>query len=230
MFTETFFRFRPGRLMAFLAAGLLFLAAWAALMEVRAGAELKSARLALAGEQPDYDKAVRHYFRALNWYSPAGSSQTAADEFLALALRLEERGSRREAFDALLKLRSALYAARSFYQPRRDILATADSLLAWHLAEQAVGYERPGRALDFLARVEFYYHLYSAPSLPHEGWALAAVAGFWLWAGGVLAFIFKVFGPRAVGLSLGPRLAGGRYALLTAGLGCSLWVVGLLKT
>lgn len=212
-----------------LSIGLLFAIAWAGLMEFRAKDELTQARQALAKEDQDYEKAVRHYFRALNWYSPVGSSQTAANEFLALSLKLEEQGNRQAAFDALTKLRSALYAARSFYQPRRDILETVDPLLAWSLAEQAVGYDRPGRSLDFLAKAAFYQHIYSSPSLPREIWALAVEVGFWLWVSGVLIFIFWVFNSEAAALTLKARLARAWYAPAIFGAGYFLWVLGLLK-
>jgi tetratricopeptide (TPR) repeat protein len=191
---------RP-KLLAGLAAAAALLIGLAALMEARASGELGEARaLAKAG---DFAGADRHYFQALNWYAPWGSSQRAADELMALAVAHLEAGRRPEALQSLLRLRSALIAARSFYQPREDLLAEATPLIALSLARLKLG-DAAGRE-ELLAQAAIYQQRYSEDPVRAGIWPLLAVCGFLLWAGAAFRLVFAYFQAPGPHLPLAPR-------------------------
>ncbi|MBW2092267.1 MAG: hypothetical protein JRI34_09130, partial [Deltaproteobacteria bacterium] len=85
----------------------------AGVLEFRARSELALARQAL--DRSELNESLKHYSRALNWYVPFGSAETAAKELLDLGLRLENQNRFDEARLAFSRLRSGLYGARSLY-------------------------------------------------------------------------------------------------------------------
>jgi hypothetical protein len=179
-------------LMVGLASALVFVVFLAALFERRAWDELSRARTMVAGG--DFAGADRHYFQALNWYAPWGSSQKAAEELLALGLEHLKAGRKEEAFRSLLRLRSALIAARSFYQPRQDLLDTANPLIALSLAEKRLGPKASRQ--EVAEQAAFYQLLYSADNSPYQPWDFLVVFSFLLWAGAGFTFIFLHFQTR----------------------------------
>lgn len=177
---------------ACLAVLLAALVGLAALMERRAGDELYKAReLVAAG---DYLAADRHYFQALNWYAPWGSSQAAADELYGLALNHLKSGRKAQALQSLLRLRSALLAARSLYQPRRDLLDAASPLIALSLAEMKLGEGAPRELI--LAKAAFYQLLYSDDPARDQRWLYMIVFSFLLWTGSAFCWVFSFFRER----------------------------------
>jgi hypothetical protein len=177
------------KLLTGLIAALVLFAFLVALIEKRAGAELESARtFAAAG---DYAAADRHYFQSLNWYAPWGSSQKAADELLALGLEHLKSGREKEAFQSLLRLRSALVAARSFYQPREDLLEIATPLIALILARQKLGVETARE--DIAEQAAIYQALYVSAAKREQRWYFVMVFSFLLWAGSAFYIVFAYF-------------------------------------
>jgi hypothetical protein len=183
------------KLAAALAAALALLAFLAVLLERRAEEELEAARAFAA--QGDYKAADRHYFQALNWYAPWGSSQKAADELMALGLEHLRSGRDGQAFQSLLRLRSALVAARSFYQPRPDLLEAATPILAISLARQKLGPEASQE--DISSQAAIYHSLYVSAAAREQRWYFLIVFSFLLWVGAAFHFIFSFFRPQ------GPR-------------------------
>jgi hypothetical protein len=177
------------KLLKSLIVALILFAFLAALLEKRAGAELETARnFAAAG---DYASADRHYFQSLNWYAPWGSSQKAADELLALGLEHLKSGREKEAFQSLLRLRSALVAARSFYQPREDLLEFATPLIALLLARQKLGEEAANEEIAEQAAI--YQTLYVSAAAREQRWYFVMVFSFLLWAGTAFYIVFAYF-------------------------------------
>ena len=180
------------KLLTALIAALALFAFLAIMLEMRAGAELDRAR-ALAAEG-DYAAADRHYFQSLNWYAPWGSSQKAADELLALGLEHSRSGREAEAFQSMLRLRSALIAARSFYQPRRDILKTATPVIALSLAHLKLGPDASPESVA--AQALAYQTLYSSAASRGQLWYFLIVFNFLLWVGAAFHFVFAYFRER----------------------------------
>jgi tetratricopeptide (TPR) repeat protein len=176
-------------LLSALAAALVLLAVLAALMESRASAELERARAFVAAG--DLKAADRHYFQALNWYAPWGSSQTAADELMALARSHLAAGRQTEAYHSLLRLRSALLAARSVYQPRTDLLEEATPLIALYLAQLRLGKWSPRE--DILELAAFYQRLYSVDPGREQSWLYLVVFSFLLWTASAFHLVFACF-------------------------------------
>lgn len=163
-------------------AVLVFLAV---LIEVRARSELGLARKAAA--RSDVRTAMKHYARSLNWYLPFGSAETAAEELLALGLKLASDGRETEAAIALSRMRSGLYGARSLFTPRRDLIAEAEPHLAGLRARARLGGSAAPAELD--KKTAEYLAIYRRPARPGTGPALAAVGGFAVWVAAVLVFI-----------------------------------------
>jgi hypothetical protein len=110
--------------------------ALAIMMETRARNELALARAASAG---NIDLALKHYSRCLTWYVPFGTAETAAEELLALGEKWSEAGRIRDAYLAIIRMRSGLYGARWLIVPRQDLLDRAEPLLARLQAQRKLG-------------------------------------------------------------------------------------------
>jgi hypothetical protein len=158
----------------FAAVYLVFLAV---LFEGRASQELAKARIFRG--QGDFKQANLHYFQALNWYAPWGSSQTAADELMDMAVKNIERREKTEAYYSLLRLRGGLLAARSFYIPRRDLLEKANAIIILYLAEIKLGPQATRE--EFNSQVMIYNKLYSLDALPKQSWYFFVIIGFFTW-------------------------------------------------
>lgn len=168
-------------LIAAAAAGL------AGLVEFRARGELSLARDAVCRQE--VGGALRHYSRALNWYLPWGSAETAAAELLEFGLRLKAEGRDEPAFLALSRARAGLYGARGLYTPRPDLIARAEPPLAELMARRKLGPE--ASASDLEAQSRRYLDLLARPAKPDLAPGLAAAGGFLLWVGAALVFIAR---------------------------------------
>ncbi|MDR1166470.1 MAG: hypothetical protein LBO66_11520 [Deltaproteobacteria bacterium] len=214
-----------------LALIILFLAFMAAFMEIRASGELKKARA--FQESGASEKAIVHYFRALNWYSPVGASASAAQELYDLSASLKSQGESAQAYLGFLRLRAALNAARSFYFPRADLLDASNRELSGYLASlkikeaRALGTESALPA-DFAENeTERYYRIYSTYPVTHEGSLFAAVVGFLAWTLGGAWAIARFFRAGAEGLPLSARASLARRPLALFALGYIIWIVGM---
>ncbi|MDR1111561.1 MAG: hypothetical protein LBP92_12950 [Deltaproteobacteria bacterium] len=207
---------------ALFAVAAVYLIFLGTMMELRAHAELEKARLSI--KHGDLDSGNRHYFQALNWYAPWGSSQRAADELMSLAKENMRHGFKQEAYQSLLRLRGGLLAARSFYVPRMDLIESANSLISLYLAEIRLG---PGASHEAItARAQEYLQLYSVEKLPRQSWYFFAVLGFFLWVVAGFWVIYAIYGPtRANGLRM--RLKMARIPMAIFVYGYALWIVGM---
>ena len=188
------------------------------MMEYRAGRETALARAAAA--QGADEEAAKHYTRALNWYVPFGSAETAAEEMLALGLARDQEGRSGEAILYLSRMRSGLYGARSLFTPRPDLIARAEPVLARLRAVQKLGPDAEPSELQ--AKTDQYLEIMRRPSRPATLPALAAVGGFFLWAAAGLWFIFSFFSFKKRGW-----LSGWLPAALFA-LGFAAWIWGMI--
>jgi hypothetical protein len=167
----------------------LFIIFIAIFMEVKAANELETARKTLLKSE---ETAIRHYFQALNWYAPWGSSQTAAEELRDLGLSLNKEGKRVLAYQAFLRLRGALYAARSFYTPRRDILETANVFLAGYLSDMKLSVNNGrGNREELYAE---YLRIYSADVNFSEFYGFLVVLTFLGWVLSFIKILYSFFG------------------------------------
>jgi len=180
---------RRFRGLSLLLAVLAALTALTVIIERRAGQELRSAEQALA--RNDTSGAIKHYGRCLNWYVPWGSAETAAERFLALGRSLAGQGREAEAVQALTRMRSGLYGARSLFTPRPDLIAQAEPLLAQLRARQKIGPDASPDAVSKQAAV--YLDLMRRPARPETGAAAAAAGGFFIWVLSTFFFIKRFF-------------------------------------
>lgn len=205
-----------------LAAAFIFLIFLIFFMEFRAAKELSKARN--FRETGAVLTAARHYFQALNWYSPWGASQRAADELMDLGLENLKAGRKYEAYVCFLRLRGALIAARSFYLPRRAELEKINSLISLYLAESKLG---PGATIEEIKNQAIIYHrLYSSSPDFSQGWYFVAISGFFIWVGAASRVLISFYGPKRT-LGWPERLLKARLALLAFIVGYVLWVLGM---
>lgn len=183
------------------------------LMEFRAREEMTLARQARA--KTDYQEAIKHYSRAMNWYLPWGSAETAAEELLVLGQTLGSQGQISEAAKALARVRGGLYAARSLFTPRPDLIAKVEPILAGWQAKLRLGPEATPQALEKQTRE--YLIILQQPARPGTWPAMAAELGFILWVAATAMFIMAY--TRQV------RTAG-LWAVLWA-IGFTVWLWGL---
>jgi hypothetical protein len=205
------------------AIGVVYLVFLGFMMEFRAHVELEKARFSKS--QGDLDSANRHYFQALNWYAPWGSSQRAAEELMAMAKDNMGRGLKQEAYQSLLRLRGSLLAARSFYVPRKDLIELSNSFISLYLAETRLG---PGASREAIgAQGQIYLQLYSLEKLPKQSWYFFAILGFLLWICAGFWLICVLFGPNRKAGGVMARLKIGRIPLAVFVYGYALWLVGM---
>ena len=163
--------------------------------------------------------AITAYRQAIRWYSPGSGP---VDEAVASLERLGSEYDTRDPALALMSwraLRSALFAARSFYQPYPDKIGLANG----HIARLMAAQEAPDPA-KLAEREAHHLALLARDHAPNVGWSLLAVLSFLAWGGALLMFAGRAFEPKA-GALLAP--AARRWGL-TFVVSYAFWVVGLL--
>jgi tetratricopeptide (TPR) repeat protein len=191
-------------------------------MEYNSRVELNKAReKSSVGE---YEKAVYYYFKSINYFSPIGASQTAASELLDLALFLEERGDKKKAYFAFLRLRGSLSAARSFYTPRNDLIIKANMGIANYLAHEKQKNSPEG--FDLARETDYYYSLYASYPPNGQFWYFIAVLGFVIWTISGVKSIFRIF-PQKIESPLKERFKSAKVDLGLFVLGYALWLTGM---
>lgn len=174
-----------------------------------------------AVEELKTDLALKHYARAMNWYLPFGTAETAAEELYKLGTTWAKQGRNREAALALSRLRSGLYGARSFYTPRKDLIAKAEPLLARLRAQSKPDAGSSSESLE--KRTTRYLSYLQKPIRPSTPAGLAASFGFLLWVAGVIALIFRFFGQAKTRSDPGIYICGGATLI-----GLVLWMLGMM--
>jgi hypothetical protein len=197
---------------------LVFLLFLAVFMEVRANERLNKARGELASER--IESSITYYFQALNWYSPIGSSQKAAEELGALGASLLEKGDTENSYQAFLRLRSGLNASRSFYFPKRDLLEFANRHISNYLASKTNLQEGEEKT-----KADLYFELYQSSPKTNEGWYLTVVLTFILWAMSGIKCIFTLHARGNTGVF--EKLKSARYPLFLFALSYALWIVAM---
>jgi uncharacterized integral membrane protein len=200
---------------------LAFLVFLSLFMEVKAHERLTKARE--AAESKQFHQAIVYYFQAINWYSPVGSSQSAAAELLSLGESLNQAGEKDLAYQSFLRLRSALNAARSFYFPKKEILGKANHAISLYLAEKKLGDNFPPE--DIASMTNAYFQLYQSTPVTNEGWYLAIVAGFLLWILSAIKAIFTLFGGERASLST--KVAQAKIPIVLFFFGYAIWLYAM---
>jgi hypothetical protein len=159
------------------------------------------------------DEAIGFYDRALHMYWPGSPAVArAVDALTTLAAQREASGDREGALHAWRVLRSGLYAARGLYLPYPQVVAQTEARIAELTAQKLNDPAEQERQLRFLQQSHD----------PHRGWSMLALAGFALWVGAAVGFIWRAMTPQGR-LVVKPAL---RWAaLFVAGYG--LWLTGL---
>jgi hypothetical protein len=179
------------------------------------------ARDALSSNQ--IEKASMYYFQSINWYSPIGSSQTAAEELFDLAENLNRSGKERLAYQAFSRLRIGLNAARSFYFPRNNLLEKANYNISLYLAASKLNSQQDSD--DTIAAAEYYFKLYQNSPKTNEGWYLAVLIGFFLWSISIIKSIFILFSDNQTVLK--SKKSSLKIPIILFIMGYTLWIIAM---
>lgn len=177
------------RILTFAIAALVMLLLVLVRVAVGAYSELNSGKDA---EQQLYlDVAVVHYARALEWYVPGlPAMDEAADRLMDIGNAARDVGDAEMAFMAYSYLRSALYAGRSFYTPREDIIAVCDEQIA-ELLSKVPDVQRYHPDMDRGQLKEMFLSYSRRFPGPSVGWSVLAILGFSVWIGSTAVFLYK---------------------------------------
>jgi hypothetical protein len=172
----------------------------------------------------DWKKAIRHYDRAIHWYTPFSSTVPKSIQRLwEIGQQREQEGDERAALEAYWSLRSGLYGARSFYVPQAEWIERANERIAalWAAREP---YAEEEKTMSPAERQRDYLQLLQKDRAPKVGWAAVTEIGFFGWVGSVLMFIFT-FLRKEGGLARGKALLwGGSTAFFYF-----LWILGMVR-
>lgn len=151
-----------------------------------------AARLQIEG---DLHAAVEHYAYAMRWYTPlAGAPSEAADALWDIADDATGQGDRPLAMKALRRLRGGILATRGLHCPFCDLLDPVNQKLAVHIADEQLELGQPtirGRSRTEL--VADHLALLRLDPIPHRGWSLLAIFGFFGWVAGGFLLAFRGF-------------------------------------
>lgn len=204
-------------LLALLAIGLV---AWVRVVMASHDAMETAAAAEASGDEA---AAVEHYQYAMRWYSPFASTPAeAADALWRLGDAATARGDRAAAMAAFRRLRGGILATRGLTCPFCDLLDPVNQRLAVLIAAEQQALGQPtirGRSREAL--VADHLALLRLDPIPHPGWALLAVLGFFAWVAGGFLVVFRGLDPA---LRRTPAFA--RWAGLTA-VGFAAWLLGL---
>jgi tetratricopeptide (TPR) repeat protein len=188
-------------------------------MEVKASERLDKARI--ASESNQIESSIIYYFQAINWYSPIGSSQTAANELFILGETLTQAGQKQLAYQAFLRLRSALNAARSFYFPKKDLLEKSNYQIALYLAAEKLGPSAKSNEIN--AAVNRYFQIYQNSPETNEIWYLLILLSFFLWSISAIRSIFTLFNNENTPLR--NKISVSKIPLSLFVIGYALWII-----
>jgi hypothetical protein len=172
---------------------------------------------ALAGDARWTDVIVEYRW-AMRWYTPWGSHHGAAADALLRIAALRADDHPEDAVMALDGLRSALIAARSFYQPRPDLIAQVHAQIPTLLARVAErnGDKRPRAELEARFRRD-----YERPVGVPLHVSAAVTLGFLLWFGAAIWTVARGLEPDG---RFGPRAWRGIGA---SALGFAMWAAAM---
>lgn len=177
-----------------------------------------------AFQEQDYHKAITHYERCIQWYTPASKYVAdAAQKLWQIGELAEGQGKNDLALEAYESLRSSFYAVRSFYTPYREWIARCDEKIASLVAAKGPTVKRDiGKS--YAQRKAEYLKLLKKDVAPNVAWSVLLEAGFVGWIGSTIAFIFQAFS-REGGLHNKKALFWGSLIMAFY----TLWIIGMLK-
>ena len=192
-------------------------------LRVYLDAQDELARADVARGEGDLHTAVERYGYAMRWYTPlAGAPVEAADALWDIADDATGRDDRALAMKALRRLRGGILATRGLNCPFCDLLDPVNQKLAVHIAAEQLALGQPTiRGRDRRTLIADHLALLRLDPIPHPGWSLLAIFGFFAWVGGGFLVIF-----RGLDVELKRTALFGRLAGLTA-LGFAAWLAGL---
>lgn len=153
-------------------------------LAVRATVEQRDAwaRAVALEASGETERAIEEYRWTLRWYTPWGP---AVDDAAAALVDLAERHAAKDpetAVQAWDALRSGLIAARSLYQPRRELVERASRELPPLLVRVA---DRRGDQRDPAKLLARFQADYARPVGVAPGLSALVTLGFLLWMGGL---------------------------------------------
>lgn len=167
------------------------------------------------------EDAVYAHREAAMWYAPLNPFVGKAHERLwQVGRKAELAGDDQLALQAYRAVRSSIMATRSFFTPGAETLRAANERISRLMARAPHSPAFAGRSKEELRKM--HYLLLEENDQPDPFWSLLLIAGFFLWIGAVLYFIF-----RGLDRSLRPvrdHALRGAWMFL---VGMAMWIAGM---
>lgn len=179
----------------------------------------------LAGEalkNPRTGDALLLLRKSAMWYAPFNPHVKNAHERLwQIGRKAELAGDQDLALEAYRAIRSSILAARSFYTPEVSTLDRVNERISVLMSRKSHPPAFKGKSEEELHRL--HYGLLSDIPQPDPKWSIVLIAGFFIWTGSIVYFIFS-------GLSSSLKIIRTPFlsSLLVFFVGMVLWITGML--
>ena len=203
---------------------VVILVVLAVFLKVYLSSRMEYRKAEAAFQQQDYHKAITHYERSIQWYTPASKYVAgAAQRLWQIGELTAGQGKSDLALEAYESLRSSFYAVRSFYTPYREWIDKCDEKIASLVAAKGPTVKRDiGKS--YAQRRAEYLKLLKKDAAPDVTWSVLLEAGFIGWIGSTIAFIFQAFSRDGSFYNKKALFWGSLIIAFYA-----LWIIGMLK-
>jgi hypothetical protein len=203
---------------------VVIIALFAIFLKVYLSSRMEYRKAEAALQQQKYHKAITHYERSIQWYTPGSRYvSAAAQKMWQIGELAKNQGKDELALEAYESLRSSFYAVRSFYTPYREWIARCDEKIASLVAAKGPTVKRDiGKS--YAQRKAEYLKLLKKDEAPNVVWSFVLEAGFIGWIGSTIAFIFQAFGRDGSFYNKRALFWGSLIIAFYA-----LWIIGMLK-
>lgn len=179
----------------------------------------------VAKAEGDLTAAITHYQRSIKWYLPgAFYVAKAAGGLWQVGMEAERKGDNEIALVAYQELRSAFYAARSFYTPGTEWIERCNQKIAALMAQWEASSAKQKATLSIETLRQKHMAILSQKGRPDYFWSIVLELGFFGWVGAVAGFIMQVFQGKK-GFVIRRAWGWGGLFLISY----LLWIIGMLK-
>jgi len=173
----------------------------------------------------NFEDAVTHYERSIQWHVPGLDLQNRAAEGLwKVARKFEAEKDFESALNAYRLLRGAFYSVRSFYTPGKIWILRCNEKIAVLMTREPATSESE-KSKSYEERLAENWKLLAEEKPPKTLWAMMAVFGFLGWIACTVFFIMYAI-KKTGEIQTRPALIWGIGFVLFY----SLWVAGLFYT
>lgn len=171
----------------------------------------------------NYQEAITHYERAIQWHLPGSPTPAlAAEKLWRISLFYESKNLTEEALKTCRLLRGAYYSTRSFFTPGKKWINLCNEKMAhWMASKPDLINKTP---LSFENRKSNFLKILQTDRPPSTFWSILTEVGFFGWVACAGLFLIKAITPTA---SLKPKPA--IIYSTTFLLFYAVWIIGMFN-